>query len=279
MKLPIEHLPTIQTAEFGSYHLNWREAGNGETVILLHGISSGSASWIYQLTDSSLTQQYRLLAWDAPGYLNSRALTTDTPTANDYAEALAAFIDGLDLPQVVLVGHSLGAIMACAFAAKYPQKIKGLFLANPAQGYATKHKTEQRQVYEQRREIVFNSGIEYYAQHRAAALLSSSASEPQIDWVRQTMRKLNPRGFLAAAWMLAHDDISRYLNLYSGPVQMVVGLDDTITPPEKVHMLAQQHSCPLTYIERAGHASYLDASQPFNHYLKQFLATYAVVEV
>lgn len=33
MKLPIEHLPTIQTAEFGSYHLNWREAGNGETVI------------------------------------------------------------------------------------------------------------------------------------------------------------------------------------------------------------------------------------------------------
>lgn len=124
-------------------------------------------------------------------------------------------------------------------------KNKRFILANPAQGYATKHKTEQRQVYEQRREIVFNSGIEYYAQHRAAALLSPSASEPQIDWVRQTMRKLNPRGFLAAAWMLAHDDISRYLNLYSGPVQMVVGLDDTITPPEKCTCSLSNTVAPL----------------------------------
>ncbi|QIC17839.1 alpha/beta hydrolase [Providencia vermicola] len=273
MKLPIEQLPTIRSADFGQYHVNWREAGEGETIILLHGISSGSASWIYQLADSSLTQQYRLLAWEAPGYLNSLALTTDTPTANDYAEALVALIDGLAISQVVLVGHSLGAIIASAFAAKYPQRIKGLLLANPAQGYGAKDKTEQKQVYEQRQTIVFNSGIENYAQQRAAALLSPTASEQQIDWVRQTMRKLNPKGFLAAAWMLAYDDINRYLSHYSGPLQMLVGLDDTITPPQKVQAIAQQQGCSLVYIEQAGHASYLDASQPFNHYLKQFLAT------
>lgn len=273
MKLPIEQLPTIRSADFGQYNVNWREAGEGETIILLHGISSGSASWIYQLADSSLTQQYRLLAWEAPGYLNSLALTTDTPTANDYAEALVALIDGLAISQVVLVGHSLGAIIASAFAAKYPQRIKGLLLANPAQGYGTKDKTEQKQVYEQRQTIVFNSGIENYAQQRAAALLSPTASEQQIDWVRQTMRKLNPKGFLAAAWMLAYDDINRYLSHYSGPLQMLVGLDDTITPPQKVQAIAQQQGCSLVYIEQAGHASYLDASQPFNHYLKQFLAT------
>ncbi|EMI5489769.1 alpha/beta hydrolase [Providencia stuartii] len=279
MKLPSEQLPVIQSAHFGQYFLNWREAGNGDAIILLHGISSGSASWVYQLADSSLTQHYRLIAWDAPGYLKSQALATEHPTAIDYADALAAFIDGLALNSVVLVGHSLGALMASAFAAKYPHKVTSLFLANPAQGYATKSPTEQQQIYQQRKDIVFNSGIKKYAQQRAAALLSPTATKQQIDWVRQTMSQLNPDGFLAAAWMLAHDDIGRYLDTFSGAVQMAVGLDDTITPPEKVQQLAQQKGCPLNYLEQAGHASYLDASQQFNRYLTQFLASHAAVEV
>lgn len=279
MKLPSEQLPEIQSANFGQYFLNWREAGSGDAIILLHGISSGSASWVYQLAESSLTQHYRLIAWDAPGYRNSQALSNQHPTAIDYADALAAFIDGLALTSVVLVGHSLGALIASAFAAKYPSKIKSVFLANPAQGYATKSKTEQQQVYQQREDIVFNLGIENYAQQRAAALLSPAASKQQVDWVRQTMSQLNPNGFLAAAWMLAHDDLGHYLEQFSGPVQMVVGLDDTITPPEKVQQLAQQKGCPLSYLEKAGHASYLDASQQFNHYLTQFLASDAAVEV
>lgn len=279
MKLPSEQLPALQSANFGQYFLNWREAGHGDAIILLHGISSGSASWVYQLADSSLTQHYRLIAWDAPGYRNSQALTTEHPTAIDYADALAAFIDGLTLSSVSLVGHSLGALMAGAFAAKYPKKVKSVFLANPAQGYATKSKTEQQQIYQQRKDIVFNSGIENYAQQRAAALLSPTADKQQVDWVRQAMSQLNPDGFLAAAWMLAHDDLGHYLKEFSGAVQMVVGLDDTITPPEKVQQLAQQQGCPLHYLEKAGHASYLDASQQFNRYLTQFLASHAAVEV
>lgn len=276
MKLPIEQLPEIQSADFNQYHLNWRSSGKGEAVVLLHGISSGSASWIHQLTDLSLTKNYQLLAWDAPGYLNSRPLATKTPTAMDYANALEELLNGQGFAQVTVVGHSLGAIIASAFASAHPDRVKGLFLANPAQGYATKNQAEQNRVYEQRQEIVFNTGIEAYAQQRAAALLSPSAHQSQIDWARQTMGRLQPDGFLAAAWMLAHDDISRYLNSYLGPVQMVVGNDDTITPPEKVYQLAQQKGCPLTYIPQSGHASYLDAPQQFNHYLQQFLANHTV---
>ncbi|MDD9340396.1 MAG: alpha/beta hydrolase [Providencia heimbachae] len=273
MKLPIEELPETQFAEFGQYSLNWREAGNGAPVILLHGISSGSASWLCQLTDSSLTKGHRLIAWDAPGYLNSAQLATNTPVALDFADALDAFLNGLGLQQVTLVGHSLGALMVCAFASIHPQRVNGLFLANPAQGYAAKHLEERNRIFEQRRDIVFNSGIEAYAQNRAAALLSLSASKEKVEWVRKNMQKLNPDGFLAAAWMLAHDDIGLYLNAYQGEIKMVVGFEDTITPPKQVQQLAAQKQSPLAVIKQAGHASYLDAPDEFNGHLKQFLMT------
>jgi pimeloyl-ACP methyl ester carboxylesterase len=60
----------------------------------------------------------RVLAWDAPGYGNSAPLAPMAmPGAADYAERLWAWLDALG-PQaaapLVLVGHSLGALMACA---------------------------------------------------------------------------------------------------------------------------------------------------------------------
>lgn len=273
MDLLNDKLPKPQLANFGQYRLNWRESGQGHPVVLLHGISSGSASWVSQLTSPSLTDHYHLYSWDAPGYLNSDDLGTTTPTAIDYANALNDFIDELALSPVVLVGHSLGALIASAFAAKYPQKVSGLLLANPAQGYATQSPKRQQQVYQQRHDIVFNSGIEAYAQNRAAALLSPSATTEKVNWVQQTMKKLNPQGFLAAAWMLAHDDINPYLHHYDGPLEILAGAEDTITPPAQVEQLAKQKNCPYFLINQAGHASYLDAPEAFNHHLQQFLET------
>ncbi|EJD6042121.1 alpha/beta hydrolase [Providencia rettgeri] len=273
MNLPIEKLPAQQLADFGQYRLNWRCSGHGHAVVLLHGISSGSASWVSQLASSSLTDHYRLYSWDAPGYSGSSMLNTAKPTAVDYATALKAFLDSLKIQQVVLVGHSLGALIASAFAAQYSQQVKGLFLANPAQGYASKSPEQQASVYQQRQMIVTNSGLQAYAENRAAALLSPNATSEKIDWVKQNMEKLNPQGFLAAAWMLAHDDISLYLKGYNGPIEILAGTDDTITPPQQVQQLAIQQECPFWLIKQAGHASYLDTPTQFNHHLKQFLET------
>lgn len=273
MKLPIKKLPAQKLANFGQYRLNWRSSGHGNPVILLHGISSGSASWINQLASSSLTEHYQLHCWDAPGYSGSSELSSQTPTALDYAKVLKAFLDGLKLEQVVLVGHSLGAIIVSAFASQYPQQVKGLFIANPAQGYGTKSPEQRNSVYEQRREIVFHSGFKTYAQNRAAFLLSPSASPEKIDWVKQNIEKLNPQGFLAASWMLANDDINLYLNDYNGPIEILAGTDDTITPPQQVQQLATQKACPFWLVKQAGHASYLDTPTQFNHHLKQFLET------
>ncbi len=263
-------LPERQQADCGGFRLGWREAGHGRAVVLLHGISSASASWVKQFSDRALADGHRLIAWDAPGYGDSAALPQARPKAADYANALAALFAELRLPRPLIVGHSLGALIGSAYAAANPAGLSGLVLADPAQGYATATPEKRQQVYGQRKQMIETLGPQGYGEQRAAALLREGADRQDIAWVRSGMQQLNPAGFLSAAWMLANDDIRQYLLRYRGPLQVWCGSEDRITPPQGADMLAQQLGATMRLIDAAGHASYLDAPARFNRYLQDF---------
>jgi pimeloyl-ACP methyl ester carboxylesterase len=263
-------LPQRQQAVCSGYRLSWREAGQGQPVVLLHGISSSSASWVKQFNDPLLLANCRLIAWDAPGYGGSYPLTTSQPDAKAYANALVALLVALDVRQPLLVGHSLGALIGSAFAAGYPEALRGLVLADPAQGYAREPETKRQQVYGQRQQMMATLGPQGYGEQRASALLRQGADEKDIAWVRSSMQRLDPEGFLSAAWMLANDDIDAYLVNYRGPLEVWCGDEDSITPPATAAALAQRLGTTMQLIPQAGHASYLDAPAAFNRYVQNF---------
>ncbi|MDU7770021.1 MAG: alpha/beta hydrolase, partial [Serratia marcescens] len=138
------------------------------------------------------------------------------------------------------------------------------------QGYATAPEEKRRQVYGQRQQMIETLGPVGYGEQRAAALLREGADPQDIAWVRNGMQQLDPDGFLRAAWMLANDDIDRYLARYRGPLEVWCGEQDRITPPEKAAELAREQDATLRLIAAAGHASYLDAPACFNRYLRDF---------
>ena len=79
-----------RSVSVGGRALAYREAGQGPALVLLHGIGSGSASWLFQLEE--LAAGYRVIAWDAPGYGDSDAFAIDAPRPEDYARALAVLL-------------------------------------------------------------------------------------------------------------------------------------------------------------------------------------------
>ena len=113
----------------------YREAGDRETplMMLLHGIGSGSGSWGYLM--DHFKDRYRLIAWDAPGYNISTPLPEDKPGALGYARALGRFLDTIGVRPAVMIGHSLGAMMAGAYAAEVNPDVPVLILGDPANGY------------------------------------------------------------------------------------------------------------------------------------------------
>lgn len=239
----------------------YRECGSGPAVLLLHGIGSGAGSW--ELLSTLLMQRVRVIAWDAPGYGDSDALAEAQPSAKDYAYALHGLVNVLGLHKFVLVGHSLGAMMAAAYAAAYPQRVHVLLLADPAQGYARAEPAARERARSERVRLLTSLGPEQYALQRAPGLLRPHPASDALQAVQAAMRRLRPDGFEQACTMLANDDIWRYLPKWSGTTRVVSGDLDTITPPADVSALALRIKAPLRLLPGAGHASYLDAPASF----------------
>lgn len=81
---------------------------------MLHGIGAHAAYFRFQLDE--LSSHYRVIAWNAPGYMLSDAFKADTVQASDYAQAVCDFANALGLDRFVLTGNSFGSAVAQAFA-------------------------------------------------------------------------------------------------------------------------------------------------------------------
>lgn len=248
--------------------VSYREAGSGPALVLLHGISSGSASWGKQLHE--LSAEYRVIAWDAPGYGASTPLSAPTPQASDYAAVLAQFVDALELGTFTLVGHSLGALMAAAYAHTNPQCVARLVLMSPAHGYAKADAQEREQRYSKRMAMLERLGPEGLARERASALVSANASDEAVACIAWNMRRLDPAGYRQAARMLAYDDMGRYATGYADPVAVISGEADGITPTTRCRAVADQFAAS-TYVALPGlgHALYLEGPECVNAFLRR----------
>jgi pimeloyl-ACP methyl ester carboxylesterase len=109
--------------------LHYVSAGRGPATLLIHGLGGFAESW--RATMAALEPHARVIAFDLPGFGQSakprRAYTLDF-----FARAAAALLRDLGVDRVRLVGHSLGAGVAVAFALAYPERVDRLALLSAA---------------------------------------------------------------------------------------------------------------------------------------------------
>ena len=101
----------------GRGRIEYRAAGDrgDPAMLMLHGLGSSSAGYRGQF--AGLSRDFRVLAWNAPGFGDSSPIGRDDASIDDYADALEAFLRTLGLKRLpVLVGSSWGSVIALAFA-------------------------------------------------------------------------------------------------------------------------------------------------------------------
>ncbi|MEX3763414.1 alpha/beta fold hydrolase [Paraburkholderia phenoliruptrix] len=245
-----------------------RDADNALPLVLLHGIGSGAASWVQQF--EALGARRRVLAWDAPGYGESTPVAAASPAASDYASVLGEWLAALHIERCVLVGHSLGAIIAGAFAANHPERVAGLLLLSPAGGYGAAPAQVREARRDQRLAMLNELGPQGLADTRSANMLSEQASDEARAWVRWNMSRVIPHGYAQATHLLANADLAADLARFKGRANVAVGAYDTITPPAACERLALAAGTPLQVVPRAGHAGYIEADAAYNAIIDTF---------
>ncbi len=102
----------------------------GSTVILLHGIGSSTAMWGAVAT--KLPSNTRVIALDLLGFGKSPKPNWNTHSARTQADSIATTLFTMRITgPVIVVGHSLGALVAIEFARRYPIMTRQLILVSP----------------------------------------------------------------------------------------------------------------------------------------------------
>jgi 4,5:9,10-diseco-3-hydroxy-5,9,17-trioxoandrosta-1(10),2-diene-4-oate hydrolase len=111
--------------------LSYLDTGGSDLPVLvcLHAIGHGSGD--FEAMAEAMRGRYRIIAPDWPGQGRSRPAPS-APGVRAYAEILQAFVDTLQLPRLALVGNSVGGGAALLYAARHPQRVRALVVANPA---------------------------------------------------------------------------------------------------------------------------------------------------
>ena len=118
-------------------NMHYQDTGpskNATPILFLHGFGSSLQTW--DTWAQALSDDYRVISVDLPGFGLTGADPSGTYTDQRSVEVLEAFLKALQIPKVVLVGNSMGGKFAWQFAARYPNQVAKLVLISP-DGYAS----------------------------------------------------------------------------------------------------------------------------------------------
>ncbi len=116
--------------------LYYRVRGQGEDLLLIHGLGSSGADWEFQVR--ALERHFRVIVPDLPGSGHSPAFEGDF-SIRDCADVLWALLDHLQVPSANIAGFSLGGAVALEMALQRPRSVARLALINTLLSYRIDH--------------------------------------------------------------------------------------------------------------------------------------------
>lgn len=237
--------------------IHYETAGAGPPLVLLHGIGSNSRSWHRQLAD--LSSNFKVVAWDAPGYGRSSD-PEGKPAMAYYAHRLSGLLDELGLDRVHLLGHSAGGVIAQEFYRLYPERVSKLILSDTT-FLGSKDKLEERLW------MIRTMTPRALAIERAPKLLSQSVPEDLLEETISIMSEVRQVGYEFAAVALAMCDTREVLRNLRVPTRLIWGGEDQITPMWR----EVPDGARLAVIPFAGHLCYAEQPELFNTIVRGFL--------
>jgi pimeloyl-ACP methyl ester carboxylesterase len=247
--------------------LEYDDIGNGVPLLLIHAFPLDRTMWRSQI--AGLQLHYRVIAPDLRGFGHSSETDGKAVSMEQYAADLRALLDSINVPQAVIGGLSMGGYIALAFIAQYPDRVKGLVLANTR---ALPDSEEARQTRLTNAARVLNEGPGFLIESMAPKLLGSTAKPEAFISIRSIMAHQRANGISSALLgMAARPDRTTLLPFIKVPTLIVTGTADVLVPPADSEAMQRTIGLStLVTLPDAGHLSNIDRADAFNDALRAF---------
>ncbi len=244
---------------------------SGTPVIALHGVTD---SWLsFQPLLPHLPATLRFIAPSQRGHGDS-----DKPPGGyhprDFADDVVRLMDTLALPRALIVGHSMGGVVAQRLAIDHPDRVLGLVLAATASAFDGNPDL----VAWWRRDITtLTDPIEpAFARDFQQGTLAQAVPPAFVDLVVAESLKVPAHVWRAAFDGFMTEDRGPELARIEAPTLLVWGARDAIcSAADQQRMLAAIHGARLQTYRDAGHAVHWEEPQRFARDLAAFAAEVA----
>ncbi len=267
--------PDSRFVDLDGWTAHYVEAGQGQPVLLLHGILVSSWAWRFNL--NPLSQHFRVLALCQKGHGWSDK-HADPYTLGSLADFVLRFLDRMKIDQVDLVGNSLGGAVSLTLALEHPDRVRKLVLVdsaavplrviNPLLAIQSPFLIPAYKVAG--RPFVFKVLL------RALAYRNIPID---TNYMRGFMAPLRQRGAIAAAAHIARNlppglrDLFPRLGGMTRPVQLIWGAHDRLLPLRSGLLL--NRILPTSRLEVFSHCAHcpMEEDPPrFNRIVTEFLS-------
>jgi len=238
--------------------------------VLLHGVGGLHAVWQPQF--DALSDRYRVIAWDMPGY--SREGFDEPMTFAGLAAALGALLDDLGRAPVHLVGHSMGGMVAQEFAVAGQHRLASLALFATSPAFGRSDGDFQKQfVADRLRPLDDGRGMAAAADGAVlAGLMGPLAAPGALATVQACMAQVPEAAYRAAIQCITTFDRRAALGTIAVPTLVVAGDTDPNAPAAMMERMATKiPGARYACMAGTGHFGNVERPDEFNTLLAEFI--------
>lgn len=248
----------------------WRETGSGEPVVFLHAMVTSSLGWEPQI--AGLSDLYRCIVWDMPGYGGTPTAAADADMA-DMLTLLSEFVTTtLGLRSAHFVGLSVGGMMLQHLAARHPELTRSITLidCSPKFGFGGDSSPEAFLTWV--KDSLDTQPLPEFCRNMIGSIVAPDASKAAVEASVTAMSAATRGGLELAARLIAGHDALALLGNIRCPTLVMAGEYDRETPPSYAQALAAAiPGANLSIIPGAGHIANLEAPDAVTERLRTFL--------
>ena len=251
--------------------LFYEDTGQGKPVVFLHGYVGDIEDWRAQIRYFS--PNYRCLAIDQRGRGKAEApKTQEEYTFNLFVDDIYQWASKLNLEKFVLVGHSLGGMIAQGFTLAHPEMVEALVLADTSSGSinARDNFDHQQRLNEIAMTLGTVAAFDYDLVNNPATRMRYMKHPETFDRMREKTRTTSPEGYVFVRGAGQNRPVfTDRLQEISCPALLFCGTDDAgfIEPME---LMASKLKTDIIWIKDAGHGVMYEKPSEYNRALEKF---------